>query len=112
MAVDSLPSTLIDPMVNCTRQFMPNYFQGRRLRGDIGVRPLQNFRWRGRICLCPTKFQKYLIKYEFLQCVPLFVLAPAVYCMYNSKGAILRCKLPIISFLFVQTLKILTFKLN
>src|SRR6218665_4012458 len=47
------------------------------------------------------------MKYKFLQSFPLFVLAPVLYVLYSSRVAILRGKFPIISFLFVQTLKTL-----
>ena len=39
----------------------------RRFREKAGDGPLQSFRWRGWSCLYPPKFQKYLIKYKFLQ---------------------------------------------
>jgi len=52
--------------------------RGGDLRGDSEDGPLQNFRWWGRRCLRPPKFQKYFIKYKFLQCFSLFIFASVV----------------------------------
>ena len=55
------------------------YSQGRRLRGEKwGIVPSKILGGGNRGAYIPQKFHKYLRKYKFLQCFPLFVLAPVL----------------------------------
>src|SRR6218665_112433 len=80
--------------------------RGRDLKGTAGYGPLKNCNWRGRRCLCPSKkFRKYLMNINF--CSVSHCSYWLLWYVYSSKGAILHVKLPIISFLSVQTSKTL-----
>ena len=88
-----------------------NCHHGRRLRGQRGTVPSKLLGGMGmELPISSPKFQKYLIKYKFLQCFLLFEYC-LLRCVHRpiSKVTILpvRGKLPIIAFPFVQTLKTL-----